>query len=445
MSAPAASLPGSGWPSGCRIIRRNCPAASSSASRWRARSRPIPRSWSPTSRPAISTRATGKQIIELLFAGHVERGTTLILVTHDAALARALRPRGAAALRPHRRRDGLREWRRMSLPPRASADAARRSCRCASRLREMRGGLRGFYVFIACIALGVMAIAGVGSFSGSLADGLAREGRVILGGDVVVRADPARGRATTSALSRAAAAASPVAATMRAMARAADGRAALVEIKAVDGAYPLYGTLVARARDAARRRCSRNATACSAPPPMPPCWRGSTSRPATASPSATRQFEIRAVLQSEPDKLAGGIGFGPRLLISERRAARHRPAAARQPGALALSLAPAGNDAGEQATAADRRRARSSFRMPAGKSASRNNASPQLERNVERFTQFLTLVGLTALAGRRRRRRQCGEEPSRPQARRHRDHEVARRDRQPRLRDLSDAGDGARR
>ncbi|MEA2985478.1 MAG: putative transport system ATP-binding protein [Alphaproteobacteria bacterium] len=31
--------------------------------------------------------STGKQIIELLFAGHEERGTTLILVTHDPALA----------------------------------------------------------------------------------------------------------------------------------------------------------------------------------------------------------------------------------------------------------------------------------------------------------------------------------------------------------------------
>ena len=31
--------------------------------------------------------STGRQIIELLFAGHSERGTTLILVTHDAALA----------------------------------------------------------------------------------------------------------------------------------------------------------------------------------------------------------------------------------------------------------------------------------------------------------------------------------------------------------------------
>ena len=30
---------------------------------------------------------TGKQIIDLLFAGHAQRGTTLILVTHDSALA----------------------------------------------------------------------------------------------------------------------------------------------------------------------------------------------------------------------------------------------------------------------------------------------------------------------------------------------------------------------
>ena len=31
--------------------------------------------------------ATGRQIIDLLFAGHVERGTTLVLITHDASLA----------------------------------------------------------------------------------------------------------------------------------------------------------------------------------------------------------------------------------------------------------------------------------------------------------------------------------------------------------------------
>ena len=49
-------------------------------------------------------------------------------------------------------------------------------------LRELRGGLRGFTTFIACLALGVMTIAGVGSLAHSLTAGLAREGRAILGG-----------------------------------------------------------------------------------------------------------------------------------------------------------------------------------------------------------------------------------------------------------------------
>src|SRR5205823_10485096 len=44
-------------------------------------------------------------------------------------------------------------------------------------IRELRGGLRGFYVFIACIGLGVMAIAGVGSVASGLANGLAQIGR----------------------------------------------------------------------------------------------------------------------------------------------------------------------------------------------------------------------------------------------------------------------------
>src|SRR5947209_18982255 len=106
--------------------------------------------------------------------------------------------------------------------------------------RELRAGLAGFRVFLACIALGVMAIAGVGSFARSLADGLAREGRVILGGDVsfslMTREASAAERKFLDENGRVSAAA-----TMRAMARAADGQTALVEMKAVDRAYPLYG------------------------------------------------------------------------------------------------------------------------------------------------------------------------------------------------------------
>src|SRR5258705_3049883 len=98
-------------------------------------------------------------------------------------------------------------------------------------LRELRSGLRGFYVFIACIALGVMAIAGVGSLATSLDEGLSREGRAILGGDLSFnlshREVTAPERAFLDANGRVSAAA-----TMRAMARTDDGRTALVEIKA---------------------------------------------------------------------------------------------------------------------------------------------------------------------------------------------------------------------
>ena len=51
-------------------------------------------------------------------------------------------------------------------------------------LRELRGGLRGFYIFIACIALGVAAIAGVTSVSRALTEGISAEGQSILGGDL---------------------------------------------------------------------------------------------------------------------------------------------------------------------------------------------------------------------------------------------------------------------
>ena len=49
--------------------------------------------------------------------------------------------------------------------------------------RELRGGLRGFRIFLACLALGVAAIAAVGSIRASIEAGLAQEGAALLGGD----------------------------------------------------------------------------------------------------------------------------------------------------------------------------------------------------------------------------------------------------------------------
>ncbi len=262
-------------------------------------------------------------------------------------------------------------------------------------LREMRGGLRGFYVFIACIALGVMAIAGVASVAGSLANGMAREGRVILGGDLAFtlihrEADTAerdflRRRGDVS-----------VAATMRAMARAGDGGAALVEIKAVDAAYPLHGSVtfdppMTLASAFAARDGAFGAVA------DPALLVRLDLKPGARLMVGAAAIEIRAVLTAEPDKLAGGIGFGPRLLTSE---AALRATGLLQPGSLVrwhyrLRL-PAGDatDAAAKKLVAD---TRAQLPEAGWDIRTRSNASPQLERNVDRFTQFLTIVGLTAL------------------------------------------------
>ena len=108
-------------------------------------------------------------------------------------------------------------------------------------------------------------------------------------------------------------------------------------------------------------------------------------------------IELRAALTAEPDKLAGGIGFGPRVLISQ---AALRASGLLQPGSLVrwryrLRLpAAASSDA---AVASIEKQAQTQFPDAGWDIRTRNKATPQLERNVERFSQFLTLVALTAL------------------------------------------------
>ena len=53
--------------------------------------------------------------------------------------------------------------------------------------RELRGGVRGFRVFLACLALGVGAIAAVGSIASSVISGLEEDGAILLGGDAALR------------------------------------------------------------------------------------------------------------------------------------------------------------------------------------------------------------------------------------------------------------------
>ena len=263
--------------------------------------------------------------------------------------------------------------------------------------RELRGGLRGFYVFIACIALGVMAIAGIGSVAAGLADGLAREGRVILGGDLAfslsLREAGADERAFLDRRGRVSLAATALA---RHGARPDDGRSALVEVKAVDAAYPLYGEVALDppqplAAVLAQRDGAFGAAA------DPALLARLDLKPGARIMVGAAPIEIRAALTSEPDKLAGGIGFGPRLLISE---AALRATGLLQPGSVVrwhYRLRLPDNDATDTGVRAVTAAAQAQLPEAGWEVRSRSNASPALERNVERFTQYLTLVGLTAL------------------------------------------------
>ncbi len=263
-------------------------------------------------------------------------------------------------------------------------------------LRDFRGGFSGFFIFLACLALGVAAITGVGAIAHALSDGLAQKGRVILGGDIsfelVQREATEHERRILSSYGKLA-----QIALMRAMARRPDGQSALVEIKAVDQSYPTQGSVgldppktlvdVLALRD--------GAYGVAADPTI-------TARLGLARGDrfniGTQAFELRADLTSEPDKLAGGVGFGPRVLMSQEAL---RATHLLMPGALVkwlyrLSL-PGALPPSDATLASVAAAVRAALPNAGFEIRTRKNVSPEFSRGLERFSQFLMLVGLTSL------------------------------------------------
>jgi putative ABC transport system permease protein len=264
-------------------------------------------------------------------------------------------------------------------------------------LRDLAGDLRGFGVFIACIVIGVAAISGVGAVSHSLAQGLGREGRVILGGDVsfglVFRELEPKERAFFEAHGRL----SQIA-LMRAMARADSGEAALIEIKAVDSGYPSAGAVRLEPEQPGANAFEKRGDAFGLVADSTLIARLDLKIGDLVA-IGSRRFELRATLAQEPDRLAGGVGFGARVLMSEEAL---RATGLIQPGAILRRLARVslGNGDVEASDAeVDRFVALTAKTFPdAGWEVRKRNAvSPQFSRNQERFTQLLTLVALTAL------------------------------------------------
>jgi putative ABC transport system permease protein len=276
----------------------------------------------------------------------------------------------------------------------APVPRARRFTALRFAWRELRGGLRGFAVFVACIALGVMAIAGVGSVAASLTDGIGNAGQIILGGDLAFSLIQRQASDAERAFLDAHGTVS-VSATMRAMARTSGSQMNLVEVKAVDATYPLFGTVVSDPYMPLPALLAETdgAFGAAVDPALLARLNLKTGDRITIG-SAT--IELRAALLKEPDRLSAGINLGPRVLISE---AALRATGLIQPGSLVrwqyrLRL-PAGTSDGT--VAAINKEAQAAFPDAGWEIRTRDKASPQLERSVERFTQFLTLVALTTL------------------------------------------------
>ena len=118
----------------------------------------------------------------------------------------------------------------------------------AARLarRELRGGLRGFRIFLACLALGVAAIAAVGTVRSAIQAGLAEQGAAILGGDAEVEFTYRFARDDERAyLDRIADAVSETVdfRSMAVVRRGDDVARGLTQIRAVDDLYPLIGSV----------------------------------------------------------------------------------------------------------------------------------------------------------------------------------------------------------
>jgi putative ABC transport system permease protein len=261
-------------------------------------------------------------------------------------------------------------------------------------LREMRGGLRGFYIFILCILLGTAAIAGVNSVARSMTSAIEAQGRDILAADIRFglknREASTDERAYIDSLGKV-----QLSTNLRSMIRSGDKAAqALAELKAVDGAYPLYGTFTA-----------------DPPQPIQQLLAKKDDRyGAVAAPLlldrlgvkvgdtiliADMPLTIRGTIVSEPDALSDGFSFAPRLVVSRDALL---DSGLIKIGSLVDNFYRVKLNDATLGRREIRKEAETKFPEAGWTVRGAANAAPSLTENIDRFSQFLTLVGLAALA-----------------------------------------------
>ena len=267
--------------------------------------------------------------------------------------------------------------------------------RLALRLavRELRAGLGGFRIFLACLTIGVAAIAGIGSLTQALQQSLRENAQSLLGGDVELRVT---GRPLDTIIVDDMGDRSELVARldeMRAMAySSANKKRTLVELKGVPEAYPLYGEVKLAPAIALSEAVGERAGRLGAAVGSSLLLRldleiGDMLR------IGNREFEIRAVVVKEPDQLANAFTLGPRVMVN---ASGFRATGLVREGSLIrykyrVRLAP-GVEAPDWGRALGAAYPDQSWRI-----RDTSSANPGVQGFIERFSVFLILVGVTAL------------------------------------------------
>ncbi|RVT87388.1 FtsX-like permease family protein [Rhodobacteraceae bacterium CCMM004] len=258
--------------------------------------------------------------------------------------------------------------------------------------RELRGGLKGFGVFLACLALGIAAIAAVGSVREGIEAGLEREGATILGGDASVELTYRFATPEERAAFEALGTVSEIVdfRSMAVVPRGDDADRALTQVKGVDAAYPLYGTVTldpsVPLADALEGGDLPGAVMDRVLIDRLDLSIGDTFR------LGVQDFRLTAVLSREPDDAGGGFGLGPRTLVKTAALADSQLL---QPGTLYETeyrvRLPEGSDL-------DAARAAVEEAVQGARWRDRRNGAPGVAEFVDRLAAFLVLVGLAGLA-----------------------------------------------
>ena len=258
--------------------------------------------------------------------------------------------------------------------------------------RELRGGLRGFRIFLACLALGVAAIAAVGLVSTSIQAGLAREGARLLGGDAEAEFTYRFANDTERAFMASIATTVSETVDFRSMATVGEDRA-LTQVRAVDSAYPLLGAVVL-----------------DPPMPLPDAFAGNGTLPGAMMERVladrlglapgdtfrlgTQDFTLSAVLVSYPDNASGGFGLGPRTLLLTQDLAN---SGLITEGTLFSTLYRLDLPEGADLDALEQQ-AEAQFRDSGMRWRDSRRGAGGTEEFVDRLGAFLVLVGLSGLA-----------------------------------------------